>query len=353
MVSVAHRPHSDVSGNAPSARAAMLQRETEQYTGAVNDVSRVTPTERARRAAVWAASQGLKVFPLTAETKRPAVRDWEHRATNRAEYIGERWPERATGYGVACGPSGLYVIDCDTPKPDSPPPPADVADATCGLDVLCLLAAEIGEPMPSGTLTVRTGRGGYHYIYRAPAGVELRNTAGALGWLIDTRGVGGYVVGPGSTVDGRTYEVVDWSAPAELPAWIVRRLAEQRTKAASHGGAGERAAAPPVRLAGAAVGPQWAAAALEGEAERIRSAPDGQGNTAVNAAAYAVGRLVGGRLLDRAAAETALIAALDSWTFAEPGDRARMLRTLRSGLAAGESNPRVPEPSEQRRRGDQ
>lgn len=352
MVSVAHRPDSDASMSATSARAAMLQRNAEQYTSTAHDPSRFTPTERARRAAVWAATQGFKVFPLAAGSKRPAVRDWDHRATDRADYIGERWPQRATGYGVACGPSGLYVIDCDTPKPDSPPPAADVADATCGLDTLCLLAAAVGEPMPSGTLTVRTGRGGYHYVYRAPRGVELRNTTGALGWLIDTRGPGGYIVGPGSTVDGRTYDVIDGTPPAELPAWIVQRLTEQRAQAASHGGQGPRVAASGVRLAGASVGPEWAAAALTGEADRIRTAPDGRGNATVNQAAYAVGRLVGGGLLDRAEATRILLAALDSWTFTEPGDRTRMTRTLRNALAAGERNPRTPEPRERRRGAD-
>lgn len=334
------------------ARATIQQPRGGVSKTPITQANRLAPSEKAKRAAAWAAGQGFKVFPLAPDAKRPMVRDWEHSATDRADYIAERWPKNATGYGIACGPSGLYVIDCDTPKEDTPPPPEDVADATCGLDTLCLLAAAEGEPMPSGTLTVRTGRGGYHYVYRMPQDADLRNTASALGWLIDTRGPGGYIVGPGSTVNGLTYDVIDQATPAQLPAWIVRRLTEQRARAASHGGAVERAATSPVRLAGAAVGPQWAAAALTGEAERIRSAPDGQGNAAVNAAAYAVGRLVGGRLLDRAAAEAALVAALDTWSFDEPGDRARMLRTLRNGLAAGEANPRTPQPREQLRRGD-
>lgn len=350
MVSVTHRPDAVLSSNPQTGRAVMLQRDTGEHSGLTADgPSRFSPSERARRAAIWAAEQGFYVFPLAPDAKRPMVRDWEHRATDRAAYIAERWPERACGYGVACGPSGLYVLDLDMPKPDSPPPPPSVADATCGADVLALLAAEIGEPMPSGTLTVRTGRGGYHLIYLAPRGVELRNTAGRLGWLIDTRGPGGYVVGPGSQVGGRTYDVIDWSPPAELPGWIVRRLTEQRAQTASHGGAGPRAASSPVRLAGASVGPEWVTAALAGEVERIRTAPSGSGNDAVNKAGYAVGRLVGGGLLDRVSAEAALVAALDTWTFAESGDRARMLRTLRNGLAAGEANPRTPEPREQRR----
>lgn len=350
MASVAYRP-GRVTGRSPVSDSGVSVQPTHLMCNEqAPSAAQLTPADRACRAAVWAAERGFCVFPLAPGTKRPAVRDWEARATCRPDYIAERWPTRATGYGIACGPSGLYVVDCDTPKSDSEPPPDDVADATCGLDVLCLLAAAAGEPMPSGTLTVRTGRGGYHLVYRMPRGVELRNTAGRLGWLIDTRGAGGYVVGPGSTVDGRTYEVVDWAPPAELPGWLLRRLTsgETRERTAGHAGAAPLAASP-VRLSGSAVGPEWARAALEGECERIRQAPDGQGNAAVNAAAYAVGRLVGGRLLDRAAAETALTAALDTWSWSGPGDRARMLRTLRNALAAGERSPRVPEPREQRR----
>lgn len=354
MVSVAHQPDPRHGSRAVSVRSAMVQRLSKHHsTEPPDSPSAVTPGQRARRAAAWAAQHGFKVFPLATDAKRPAVRDWEHRATDQPDYIRERWPQRATGYGIACGPSGLYVIDCDTPKDDTPPAPPDVADAACGLDTLCLLAAAVGEPMPANTMTVRTGRGGYHLIYRMPRGVELHNTAGTLGWLIDTRGAGGYIVGPGSTVEGRTYEVIDWSAPAEVPAWIVQRLTEQRAKTASHGGAGEPLPASPVRLAGASVGPQWIDAALTQECERVRSAPNGEGNHAVNAAGYAVGRLVGGQLISRDVAEASLMAALDSWVWSAPGDRARMLRTLRSALADGEANPRVPAPREQRRRSAQ
>lgn len=307
----------------------------------------ITPSERARRAALWATTHGMRCFPLVPDDKRPAVRDWEHRASADPRSIDD-WPRRTTGYGVACGPSGLYVVDCDTRKPDTPPPPAEAADADTGYEALLLLAGDSGREMLRDTLTVRTGRGGFHLYYQAPDGADLGNTAGRLAWLVDTRGRGGYVVGPGSVVGGRSYEVIDWSAPAVLPAWILEALSARQ--AASQEGAPLASVPSPVRLAGSSVGPEWAAAAIEGEAERIRSAPSGQGNDAVNKAGYTSGRLVGARLVSRDVAERELTAALDTWTWTAPGDRVRMLRTLSRALADGERSPRVVAPTSERRR---
>jgi hypothetical protein len=248
------------------------------------------------------------------------------------------------------------------PKADTPPPPEAYADAACGLDVLLLLAAEAGEPMPGGTFTVQTGRGGVHLYFQMPADV-LGNTAGRLGWLIDTRGRGGYVVGPGSTVGGSTYRTVEAVRPAPLPAWIARSLTSASAavpaqgQAASQGGRTLISATSPVRLGGSPVGPEWAAAALQGEADRIATAPAGQGNEVVNRAGYTIGRLVGAQLLARDVARRELVAALDTWTFTasrerhESADqaRARMLRTLDRAMADGERNPRVIAPTQQRR----
>jgi hypothetical protein len=314
---------------------------------------RLTPGERAKRAAVRAARYGWAVFPLAPGLKRPAVANWEQRATDRVEYVGERWPNRCTGFGIACGPSGLYVVDCDMPKDDTPPPSPEAADAANGFEMLVLLAAEQGEPTPGNTFTTRTGRGGTHLYYRMPADHQLGNTASALGWLIDTRGRGGYVVGPGSTVDGKTYEVIDDSPPAELPAWILRRLLD-RQKTASQGGADPRASPSAVRLSGAAVGPQWAAAALAGELSKLagHQGADNGRNHLLNTVAYTLGRLVGGGVLDRARVASELFAATRSWWgVGEPPFTAReAAATVRSGLAAGERNPRTPVPRESRHR---
>jgi len=320
---------------------------------------RIATSGRVRRAAIWATTHGMWCFPLVPDGKPPAVRDWEHRASCDPRSIDD-WPRRTTGYGIACGPSGLLVVDCDTRKPDTPPPPPAAADAADGLEALLLLAADREQPMLRDTFTVRTGRGGWHLYYRAPDGASLGNTAGRLAWLVDTRGRGGYVVGPGSTVGGRSYEVVDWSAPGVLPAWITDALGTGKT--ASQWGVASTSVPSPVRLAGSSVGPEWIAAAVDGEAERVRTALAGAGNAAVNSAGYALGRLVGARLVGRDVAERAIVAALDTWHFEATtgGDgrvresagqaRARMLRTLARALEAGERSPRVVTPATERRR---
>lgn len=80
------------------------------------------------------------------------------------------------------------------------------------------------------TYTVSTGRG-LHLYFRHP-GFYCGNTKSALGPKIDTRGDGGFVVGPGSPhISGTPYVVVDDREPAPLPAWLVDWFKRQPGKA--------------------------------------------------------------------------------------------------------------------------
>ncbi|MBV9314516.1 MAG: bifunctional DNA primase/polymerase [Pseudonocardia sp.] len=54
--------------------------------------------------------------------------------------------------------------------------------------------------------------------FHAPKGTHLGNTVGKLGWQIDRRGVGGYVVAPGSVRSDGYYTIIDTAAVAPLPA---------------------------------------------------------------------------------------------------------------------------------------
>ncbi|GLZ09534.1 hypothetical protein Acsp03_70000 [Actinomadura sp. NBRC 104412] len=112
------------------------------------------------------------------------------------------WARAPFNIGIACGPSGLVVIDLDIPKPGERPPPewADETGISDGADVFAAVCERHGQPMPFETLQVRICRGGMHLYFTAPKGVRLGNTKGrhGLGWLVDTRAHGGYVVAPGS-----------------------------------------------------------------------------------------------------------------------------------------------------------
>ena len=146
------------------------------------------PVPRLLRAALTAARSGLYVFPVCPFGKAPAVRGWEHAATTDPAVITAWWRARPYNIGVATGPSRLLVVDLDTARDTTPPP--QWAAARNGDDVLRLLAADAGQPYPGHTFTVTTPSGGRHLYFGMPTGAALRNTAGRLGWKIDTRGLG-------------------------------------------------------------------------------------------------------------------------------------------------------------------
>src|SRR5262249_16232765 len=149
---------------------------------------------------------------------------WEARATTDADRIRKAWSTAPYNVGIACRPSGLLVVDLDVPKPETVRPPEwDLEGVVTGEDVLAVLAHPAGQPLPYATYPVLTPSGGRHLYFRQPE-EPLGNTAGTLGWLVDTRGVGGYVVGAGSSVDGREYlEDLD-QTPADLPDWLFQQL---------------------------------------------------------------------------------------------------------------------------------
>lgn len=67
-------------------------------------------------AALDAASRDWRVFPLIPGDKRPAISEWETRATTDPDRITRAWSVAAYNVGIATGPSGLIVIDLDKPK---------------------------------------------------------------------------------------------------------------------------------------------------------------------------------------------------------------------------------------------
>ncbi|MFF4195176.1 bifunctional DNA primase/polymerase [Nonomuraea sp. NPDC001831] len=295
-------------------------------------------TDAQLRYALAAARRGWHVFPLTRREKRPlkGFTNWEREATTDPELIRRCWSRAPYNIGIACGPSRLVVLDLDTPKSDEPPPsPWDRPGVHEGADVLALACLDAGEPLPFDTFTVRTRRGGTHLYFTAPTGMPLRNTAGRLGWLIDTRAQGGYVVGPGSFVDlpdgAGSYDVINEEPAAPLPAWLAALLA-------AHEGGEERTPVSArevlARLGRRSTG--YVYAALRGEVQRVLEAVPGVRNHTLNAAAFALGQFVANGLLPSELAERALlIAAQDiGLPFREAAT------TIHSGLAAGALQPR-------------
>ncbi|SBW29012.1 bifunctional DNA primase/polymerase [Candidatus Protofrankia californiensis] len=313
----------------------------------------MTTTDRVtalRTAALGYAATGWRVFPLRPDDKRPAFPDhvagrctrtdprcrdghqgWETRATIDPDRITRAWTTTPYNIGIATGPSGLVVVDLDTPKPGHTPPAEWAADGVeHGAETLAVLAQRAGAAIPA-TYTVRTGRGGWHLYFTPPPGLRLDGTVKRLGWLVDTRAHGGYVVAAGSTVAAQPYTIECDQPPTNLPPWLATLLTPP--------------APPPARpsqglhelLATAKRTDGYGSAVLSGEVHRILTAPPGTRNDTLNRAAFFTGQVVGAGILPRDLAEQALYEA-GLTVGQKPGE---CTKTVRSGLDAGTRHPRT------------
>jgi len=126
-------------------------------------------------------NNGCYLFPIKKHRKVPKGM-WADESTNDWDKILE-WVNRGHNIGIDTGKSGLLVIDIDTKHQTA-------EEIQFDLEML------YGDIPP--TFTVKTASGGLHYYFKQPN--DLGNTAGGLLTDVDTRGVGGYVVAPGSIV---------------------------------------------------------------------------------------------------------------------------------------------------------
>jgi len=262
-------------------------------------------------ASAYASDRGWRVFPCVPGEKKPLTPNGLHAASTDPAVIGgwwERWPK--ANIGVACGPSGIVVVDVDNP------------------DGTKTLAGLSNFDLPR-TLSSVTGSGGAHYFYQMPA-PPVRNTAGRLPGIpfdtpgLDCRGDGGYVIVPPSrTVKGYEWLPETWAAePAPAPSWL-------------------RETEPPRRDAAAlivpdTVPPGYGRVALERETARVVTAIEGTRNQTLVSAAFNLGQLVAAGVLDEYDVTTQLGGAASTaglpWREIE--------ETLRNGLEAGKDNPR-------------
>ncbi|WP_335986500.1 bifunctional DNA primase/polymerase [Glycomyces sp. MUSA5-2] len=288
-------------------------------------------------AALDLAARGWPVFPLAEGGKRPAIKQWETRATTDPDRIERCWRAGAWNIGLATGPAGLLVIDLDRPKPGQQRynPDGSIYTGAVGYDAL---AAEAGGETGFGeTFTVRTPSGGWHLYFARPDDLAARNTASKLAYLVDTRAGGGYVVAPGSATDTGTYDTVNGGEPAPLPAWLADRL----TPADRPAPAAARTVPAPARLARrerrSARLAAYLAAAINRETTAVATTAEGGRNHRLYCAAVALGQLAAsGYLTDTEAAEP-LTAAARAAGLTE----LETARTITSGLTAGAKNPRV------------
>lgn len=287
---------------------------------------------RLGRAALAAAAAGHFVFPLHPRSKFPAVEAWEQAASRDPETIAAWWSTRPYNIGAAVGRAGLVVIDLD--EGDGEIAPERWRGARGGRDVLAQLAREADAPFPTGTYTVATP-GGMHLYFRSPAGLALRNTQGdqgnGLGWKVDVRAHGGYIVAAGSVRPEGYYRAVNRAPIVELPGWLAAALTPPP--------APPRVPTPPLQLPGGRAA-AYVRAIVEGEAAKVLEATHGCRRSTLLASARTLGRIVGGGSLDEQEAERALAAAAGVHVGTHQFTTAEVDRTIRDGLAFGMRAPR-------------
>ena len=299
-------------------------------------VAGVTRADRAvARSALDAVLRGWHVFPCAVGGKRPALRgNWQDLATTSPDQVRDWWARAPYNIGIACGPSGLVVIDLDLPRADAGDDDPDDDGALfplSGADRLSRLAREHGERYPGGTYVVDTPSGGCHLYFSAASAADgqARNSAGVLGPHIDVRAGGGYVIGAGSRIGGQAYTVRNGPrALAPLPSWLGRLVAEAPVA--------PTVPAPRLPAADRAQGRAYAMAALRAETSRVAAAMPGTRNDTLNRAAFSLGQLVAAGLLPPVPVITGLISA--AMYAGLPEDEA--VRTVRSGMTGGARKPR-------------
>jgi len=175
-------------------------------------------------AALGYAARGWYVLPVRPD-KSPATPNGVKDATNDPDIIREWWADQPdANIGVACGPSGIFVVDLDVN--------VDLATGIVkdGIGAWKSLASEYGFP-EGGTLTSMTPSGGQHLVYTMPSGDPLGNSAGKLAPGVDTRGNSGYIVAPPSVTPGGIYSWQDETAAiAACPAGLALLLRVKETR---------------------------------------------------------------------------------------------------------------------------
>lgn len=173
--------------------------------------------------ALIAAQRGFAVFRLKKNEKTPFADGWQNEATTDPATIRKLFHNHDFNIGIAADGSKdfvslpLVIVDVDT---------KDGKQGNTTLNNLAIL----GNELPA-TLTAFTASGGKHLFYYHDHPVS--GGANKLGLNVDIKSRGGYVVGAGSTIDGKAYVWANDSHVQPCPPWVLNlcKPTEKKTTA--------------------------------------------------------------------------------------------------------------------------
>lgn len=192
-----------------------------------------------RDRAVALAQAGWPVFQLKPNGKKPQFTGWQKDATCDPHKVHKMWswPEsgnpRHFNIGIAAG------VPCAALRGEVLlPVDVDVKEEKKGEASLIDLVVDQGLDL--ATLTTISPTGSQHYYYATPEreDARLKNTVShrKLGDGIDTRGRGGFVVAPGSEINGVAYRWANDLPAKEAPPWLVEVCSISNTGATAGNG---------------------------------------------------------------------------------------------------------------------
>ena len=258
-------------------------------------------------ALIYATKAGWRIFPCKLN-KSPYTDNGFYDATTDSEQIIKwwtRWPDASIG--CATGPdSGFWVLDVDMPN---------------GPDSLRKLEQEYGN-LPN-TRMQKTGSGGTHLFF-IWNGVNIRNSSSKIGYKLDIRGDGGYIILPPSNYpSGNRYEWICRPQIATAPKWLTNLII----------GPDSINIPPLTPLNGNTT---YGLKALSDEIINVSSQSEGTRNNTLNLAALRLGQLVAGGELEETHVYNSLIGASHGTGLTEKEAK----KTIQSGMAAGREKPR-------------
>jgi len=167
------------------------------------------------------AKEGFYIFPAKENGKHAAMEGWQQSASKNPDRLDAFWKDPVSGYeydyniGISTSKYGsdgecLIVVDVD-----------DKGKRKGSEDIMALDLQ--GKHFPK-TRTTFTPTGGRHLYYRSKKKTGNRKGFPAPG--LDIRGIGGLVVGPGSTIEGKGRYTTNNAPIVECPKWLLDTLNE-------------------------------------------------------------------------------------------------------------------------------
>ena len=195
------------------------------------------------QAALAWAERGFPVFPLAPNSKNPIHDDWPTVATTDRDVIERMWRDPVMkvelDYNIGTLCNDMVVVD------------VDIKNGKDGHNQYVQLGGHYD------TLVVQTPTGGYHCYFDGPDSANAPIAAD-----VDIRSHNGFVVAPGSVIDGKSYAVIVDRARTYIPDGVSQRLRDPYERRES---AVEGALDSPASLEAGARFLQSAPVAVEGQ----------------------------------------------------------------------------------------